>query len=158
MVLLVNKRKDTWFCTARPHLDIPRVMHIMFMSIWTLSNEKCIMLPPQSFRINDNTYINVLDMVVKHKIEKMGKGRMQVLEQVSTSLYGRHVTQNHFTVIMWPPSSPDLNPINNVRGITKREIGQCSHSIKNTQKATFTYVIANLCKNSLIRACSHFRV
>lgn len=58
----------------------------------------------------------------------------------------------------WPPSSPDLNPLDYyVWGVLERETNEHSHNTIHSLKAAITRAMSNINKNHLIRACQRFR-
>jgi len=59
---------------------------------------------------------------------------------------------------MWPPSSPDLNPLDYyVWSVVERKINKHPHNMLDFLRATITRVMTHMDKDPLIRACKCFR-
>ena len=104
--------------------------------------------------------------VVKPWIDRVAQGRPYVFQQDSAPAHKAEVTQewlaqslhDHVTPNMWPPSSPDLNPMDYyVWGVVQKETNKRPHSTKESLKATILHVMGSLQEEPLIRACSWFR-
>ena len=87
-----------------------------------VSSEDDMMPPhffPQALQVNAAAYTDVLETVVKPWITAVASGRPHVFQQDSAPSYTAHTTQewmannfhDHITPNMWPPSSPDVNPL-----------------------------------------------
>ena len=100
------------------------------------------------------------------RIERVAQGRSYVFQQDSAPAHKAEVTQewlaqnlhDHVTPNMWPPSSPDLNPMDYyVWGVVEKETNKRPHSTKESLKATILHVMGILQEEPLILACSRFR-
>lgn len=59
---------------------------------------------------------------------------------------------------LWPPSSPDLNPLNYYAwGVVEREGNNGLHNTKDSLKAAISHSMANVSKDHVTRACSRLR-
>jgi len=59
---------------------------------------------------------------------------------------------------MWPPSSPDLNPLNfYVWSIVERKTNKHPHKKLDSLRAAITRVMKHMDEDHLIRACKRFR-
>jgi hypothetical protein len=59
---------------------------------------------------------------------------------------------------VWPPSSPDLNPLDFfVWCATERDVNRSPHNIKQSLITSIMKVIADLSREDVRRACSRFR-
>ena len=59
---------------------------------------------------------------------------------------------------MWPPSSPDLNPLDYyVWGVVERETNKHPHNTLDSLRAVIARVMTHMDKAPLIRACKRFR-
>jgi len=59
---------------------------------------------------------------------------------------------------MWPPSSPDLNPLDYyVWGILERESNKHAHNTVDSLRTAILEAVANMDKEFLIKACARFR-
>jgi len=65
---------------------------------------------------------------------------------------------DHITPNMWPPSSPDLNPLDYyVWGVVERETNKHPHNTLDSLRAAITRVMTHMDEDHLIRACKRFR-
>ena len=77
---------------------------------------------------------------------------MQKQEWMVDNLY------NHINFNIWPPSSPDLNPLDYfVWSIVEEEVNEYPHKTKDSLKAVIVWVMSNMNKELLIKAWSRFR-
>ena len=166
-----NRRNDRWLC-ASPS-EVPRVMHTKYpptvMVLGVVSSEGHVMPPyifPQGLRVNAAGYINVLKTVVKPWINKVCNGRPYVFQQDSAPSHKAIVTQDwlsenfydHVTPNMWPPNSPDLNPMDYyVWSVVERETNRHPHSTIAALKAAIVQVMSKMNRDPLITACGRFR-
>ena len=144
----VNRTNDRWLCSDPT--EVPTVMHTKFpssvMVLGVVSNEGHVM-PPHLFqegiRVNAAGYIRVLETVVKPWIDQVAQGRPYVFQQDSAPAHKAEVTQewmaqnchDHVTPNMWPPSSPDLNPMDYyVWGVVEKESNKRPHNTKESLK------------------------
>ena len=59
---------------------------------------------------------------------------------------------------MWPPSSPDLNPLDYyVWGVVERETNKHPHNTLDSLRAAIARVMTHMDKAPLIRACKRFQ-
>lgn len=127
-------------------------------------------MPPhffaQGLRVNAAAYVDALTTVVKPWIESVSKGRPYVFQQDSAPAHTTCVTQewladnfyDHVTFNLWPPSSPDLNPLDYyIWGVIEREANKELHNTKDSLKDTTAHLMGNISKEHLLRLCSHFR-
>jgi len=65
---------------------------------------------------------------------------------------------DHITPNMWPPNSPDLNPLDYyVWGVVERETNKHPHNTLDSLRAAIIRVMTHMDENHLIRACKRFR-
>ena len=167
----INRRNDRWLCSNPT--EVPRVMHTKFpatvMVLGVVSNEGHIMPPhffQQGLRVNAVAYIEVLETVVKPWIDSVRGDRPYIFQQDSAPSHKAMTTQDwmaenfydHITPNLWPPSSPDLNPLDYyVWGVVERETNKHPHNTISSLKDAITTTMINMNKEHLIRACSRFR-
>ena len=167
----VNRRNDRWLCSDPS--EVPRVMHTKFpatvMVLGVVSNEGHVMPPhffPQGLRVNSTAYIEVLKTVVKPWIDTVCNGRPYVFQQDSAPSHKAQTTQewmadnfhDHITPNIWPPSSPDLNPLDYyVWSIVEKEVNEHPHNTKESLKDSIVRVMSNMNTDHLILACKRFR-
>ncbi|UYV66796.1 hypothetical protein LAZ67_4002874, partial [Cordylochernes scorpioides] len=138
----VNPRNDRWIC--KDPSEIPVVMHTKFpasvMVLGVISSEGDVM-PPHFFekglRMNADTYINVLETVVKPWMDMVAAGRKYVFQQDSAPAHKAKKTQSwltlnapsHWGPDIWPPNSPDCNPLDYyVWGVVERDVNKAPHT------------------------------
>ena len=77
-----------------------------------------------------------------------------------------HITQewlsdhfhDHVTPNMWPPSSPDLNPIDfYVWGVVERQTNRRPHPNRDSLKSAISEEMKHMSQERVIRACSLLR-
>lgn len=166
-----NRRNDRWLCSDPK--EVPTVMHTKFpstvMVLGVISNEDRVMPPhffPQGLRINAAAYIEVLATVVRPWMEEIAQGRPYVFQQDSATAHTAHTTQewlaenchDHVTPNMWPPSSPDLNPLDYyVWGVIERQTNRHPHANRDSLKAAIVEEMSDMSTEHVIRACSRLR-
>ncbi|UYV82607.1 hypothetical protein LAZ67_22000117 [Cordylochernes scorpioides] len=167
----VNPRNDRWIC--KDPSEIPVVMHTKFpasvMVLGVISSEGDVM-PPHFFekglRMNADTYINVLETVVKPWMDMVAAGRKYVFQQDSAPAHKAKKTQSwltlnvpsHWGPDIWPPNSPDCNPLDYyVWGVVERYVNKAPHTtIQSVKKAVHT-VMTQMDKVIVAKACASFR-
>ncbi|UYV84752.1 hypothetical protein LAZ67_X003316 [Cordylochernes scorpioides] len=167
----VNPRNDRWIC--KDPSEIPVVMHTKFpasvMVLGVISSEGDVM-PPHFFekglRMNADTYINVLETVVKPWMDMVAAGKKYVFQQDSAPAHKAKKTQSwltlnvpsHWGPDIWPPNSPDCNPLDYyVWGVVERDVNKAPHTtIQSVKKAVHT-VMTQMDKVIVAKACASFR-
>ncbi|UYV68980.1 hypothetical protein LAZ67_6001880 [Cordylochernes scorpioides] len=167
----VNPRNDRWIC--KDPSEIPVVIHTKFpasvMVLGVISSEGDVM-PPHFFekglRMNADTYINVLETVVKPWMDMVAAGRKYVFQQDSAPAHKAKKTQSwltlnvpsHWGPDIWPPNSPDCNPLDYyVWGVVERDVNKAPHTtIQSVKKAVHT-VMTQMDKVIVAKACASFR-
>ncbi|UYV82608.1 hypothetical protein LAZ67_22000121 [Cordylochernes scorpioides] len=112
----VNPRNDRWIC--KDPSEIPVVMHTKFpasvMVLGVISSEGDVM-PPHFFekglRKNADTYINVLETVVKPWMDMVAAGRKYVFQQDSAPAHKAKKTQSWLTLNVPSHWGPDIWPL-----------------------------------------------
>ncbi|UYV71917.1 hypothetical protein LAZ67_9001141 [Cordylochernes scorpioides] len=112
----VNPRNDRWIC--KDPSEIPVVMHTKFpasvMVLGVISSEGDVM-PPHFFekglRMNADTYINVLETVVKPWMDMVAAGRKYVFQQDSAPAHKAKKTQSWLTLNVPSHWGPDIWPL-----------------------------------------------
>ena len=120
----INRRKDRWLCEGPS--DVPGVCTQSFRQLswfWELWGMKDTSPHPICFRkwllVNDATYIEVLEVVMKPWIDSVRGERSYVFQQDSAPSHKAMTMQDwmsenlhdHITPNIWTPSSTDLNPL-----------------------------------------------
>ncbi|UYV84046.1 hypothetical protein LAZ67_X000971 [Cordylochernes scorpioides] len=167
----VNPRNDRWIC--KDPSEIPVVMHTKFpasvMVLGVISSEGDVM-PPHFFekglRMNADTYINVLETIVKPWMDMVAAGRKYIFQQDSAPAHKAKKTQSwltlnvpsHWGPDIWPPNSPDCNPLDYyVWGVVERDVNKAPHTtIQSVKKAVHT-VMTQMDKVIVTKACASFR-
>lgn len=167
----VNRRNDRWLCKSPD--EVPRVMHTKFpstvMVLGVVSSEGDVMPPfffQRGLRVNASEYIKVLEDTVKPWMDGVANGRPYVFQQDSAPAHKARATQNwladnvpyHWSPELWPPSSPDLNPLDYyVWGVVERETNARPHNTIQSVKDTVYDVMTNMSRAHLVKACERFR-
>ena len=98
---------------------------------------------PEGLRVAANDYIKVLETVVKLWMVGVGGKRLYVFQQDFAPAHIAHTTQAwlyqqllcHWLPDLWPPSSPDLNPLDYyVWGILEKKVNYCPYNTKQELK------------------------
>lgn len=100
------------------HMKVPATV----MVLGVVSNEGHVMPPHffhQGLRVNAAAYTEVLETVVKLWIDSVRGDISYIFQEDSAPSHKAMTTQDwmaenfhdHITPNLWPPSSPDLNPI-----------------------------------------------
>jgi inhibitor of nuclear factor kappa-B kinase subunit alpha len=167
----INRRNDRWIC--RDPEDVPIVMHTKFpasiMVLGVVSSDGDVM-PPHFFetglRLNADKYIDVLATVVKPWMDAKANGRDYVFQQDSAPAHKAKKTQAwltmnvpyHWSPDLWPPSSPDCNPLDYyVWGVVEREVNKSYHNTLHEVKIAITAVMQQLDKDVVAKSCHAFR-
>ena len=162
-------KMQIWIATN--NRDVPRVIKTKFpamiMVFGVVSSEGHIM-PPHIFevglKVNTKVYLDVLKSVVIPWCNQVAAGRPWVWQQDSAPTHKSKKTQAWFQKEFhdflpfshWPPSSPDLNPLDYfvwsyVENITHMTL----HNTKANLIATIRRVFAELPPALVEKACSH---
>ena len=65
---------------------------------------------------------------------------------------------DHVTPNLWPPNSPDLNPLDYyVWGVVEKEVNKHPHNTKFSLMEAIARAMEDINKDHLIKACSRFR-
>ena len=152
--------------------DMPRVMKTLFlvMVFGVVSSEGHIM-PPHIFKvdlkINTKVYLGVLKSVVIPWYNQVAGGRPWVWQQDSALAHKSKETQAwlqkecyYFVPFShWPPSSPDLNPLDFfVWSYVENITNMTSHNTKANLITAICRVFAELLSALVEKACSQFQI
>ena len=165
-------KMQIWIATN--NRNMPRVMKRKFpatvMVFGVVSSEGHI-IPPHIFevglKVNTKVYLDVLKSVVIPWCNQVAGGRLWVWQQDSAPAHKSKETQawlqkecyDFVPFSHWPPSSPDLNPLDYlvwsyVENITK----MTSHNTKASLIAAIRRVFAELPPALVEKACFQFRI
>lgn len=166
-----NTQNNRWLAVSPE--DVPRVMktkfpvHLMVLSV--VSNEGDVMPPhfiDEGLRMNQDMYQTILSTVVKPWIERVAAGKPYVFQQDSAPAHTAKKTQkwmsenfyDHVTPDMWPPNSPDCNPLDYyvwsaVEAITNKTA--CNN--KDELRDRIYQAFQNLSPGVVKKACSRYR-
>ncbi len=110
--------------------------------------------------------VMVLQDVVKPWMDGCANGHYYVFQQDGALTHNPKVTQNwwqgnlpeFWTKEVWPPSSPDCNPMDYyVWSVRKRDINKTTHNTATLLMAKLTEVMANLPRDTVVKVCRRFR-
>ena len=126
-------------------------------------------MPPhffeQGLRVNADGYIHVLETVVKPWMDLVANGSPYVFQQDSAPAHKARRTQawlydnmpHHWSPDLWPPSSPDCNPLDYfVWGVVEREVDTVPYNTIGALRQAIVDAMGNIHKGTLVCACSHF--
>ena len=167
----VNSRNNRWLCDDPS--EVPIVMKTKFpatvMCMGVISNKGDVMLPhffPTGLKINTDVYLDLLNNVVKPWMDQIAAGRPFIWQQDGVPAHNSNRTQEwcrenlpfFFEKEVWPPNSPDCNPLDYyVWGVAERDANRTSHNTKEALMARIVEVFANIPKADVVKACSRFR-
>ena len=169
---MLNSRNHRWIATN--NRDVPWVMKTRFpatvMVFGVVSSEGRIM-PPHIFevglKINTKVYLDVLKSVVIPWCNQVAGGRPWAWQQDSVPAHKSKETQawlqkecyDFVPFSHWPPSSPDLNPLDYfVRSYVENITNMTSHNTKASLIATIPRVLAELLPALVEKACSQYQI
>ena len=165
-------KMQIWIATN--NRDVPWVMKTEFpatvMVFGVVSSEGHIM-PPHIFevglKVNTKVYLDVLKSVVNPWYNQVAGGRPWVWQQDSAPAHKSKDTQawlqkecyDFVLFSHWPPSSPDLNPLDYfVWSYVEDITNMTSHNTKASLIAAIRRVFAELSPALEEKACSQFRM
>ena len=165
-------KMQIWIATN--NRDMPRVIKIKFpamlMVFGVVSSESHIK-PPHIFevglKVNTKVYLDVLKRVVIPWCNQVADGRPWVRQQESAPAHKSKETKawlqkesyNFVSFSQWPPSSPELNPLDYfVWSYVENIINMTSHNTKASLTATICQVFAKLTPPLVENACSQFQI
>ena len=165
-------KMQIWIATN--NRDVSRVMKTKFpatvMVFGVISSEGHIM-PPHIFKVglkvNTKVYLDVLKSVVIQWCNQVASGRPWVWKQDSPSAHTSKETQawlqkecyDFVTFSQWPPSSPDLSPLDCfIWSYVKNISNMTSHKTKASLIATIRRVFTELPPALVEKACSQFQI
>lgn len=166
-----NKQNNRWLALSPE--DVPVVMktkfpaHIMVLGV--VSSDGHVMPPyffTEGLKVNQKVYQDVLTAVVKPWIEEVSAGRPYVFQQDSAPAHTARKTQkwmtdnffDHITPAMWPPNSPDCNPLDYyVWGAVERITNKTACANKVELRSRICQAFQDLSPVVVKHACSSFR-
>lgn len=167
----VNPRNNRWLCDDPS--DVPIVMKTKFpatvMVLGVVSNKGDVM-PPHVFdaglKVNTDVYLDVMTNVVKPWMDLVAEGRPYIWQQDGAPAHNSKKTQTwcrenlpfFWEKEVWPPSSPDCNPLDYfVWGVAERDVNRSPHTTKQSLITTIHEVFTNMSREDVKKACSRFR-
>ena len=127
-------------------------------------------MPPHFFqeglRLNSDGYVELLNTVVKPWITRVANGRPYVWQQDSAPCHTsgksqKWLSENFYDFIspnVWPPNSPDLNPMDYfVWGAVEKDTNCTSSNTKAQLMDKIKTVFEALPRETVASACSRFR-
>jgi hypothetical protein len=167
----VNKKNNRWLCANIS--EVPVVMATKFpatvMVLGVVSNEGDVMLPDifaKGLKINTEEYIKVLIEGVKPWMDKVAAGRHYVFQQDGAPAHNSKATQDwcrenlpeFWPKEVWPPSSPDCNPLDYfVWSVCERDVNKAPHNNVASLVTKIKEVVASLPRDTVAKACRRFR-
>ena len=135
------------------------------MDFGAVSSEGHIM-PPHIFEVNSKVYLDVLKSVVIPWCNQMAGGRPWMWQQDSAPTHKFKETQawlqkecyDFVPVSHWPPSSPDLNPLDYFVWSYVENITNITFHNTKASLIVIRWVFAELPPALVEKACSQFRI
>ena len=166
-----NRRNDRYICASIA--DVPVAMKSKHpdsvMVLGAVSSEGHVM-PPHFFEpgemITADVYVGALEEKVKPWIEEVTGGKDYVFQQDSAPAHTAKKTQawcqenlrDVWTRDLWPPNSPDLNPMDfYLWGVVESKVNRHALANRDALKRKIERVMAKMCKEEVARACARFR-
>lgn len=166
-----STKNNKWL--AQSPFNVPRVMKVKFpqhvMVFGIVSSEGDIM-PPHFFdvglRVDSDVYIDVMKKVALPWIRRVANGRPWVWQQDGARC---HTSKKSMAFLreecydlvppeMWPPNSPDLNPMDYfVWGVVESRSNSKPHPTKTSLVAAKKEPFQHLPREMVRRACDRFR-
>ena len=167
----INRRNDRWLCQDPENVPVKMTTkHPALVMVLGVVSSLGHVMPPHFFEkgksVNKDTYLKVLQEVVKPWIEEVASGRPYVFQQDSALAHTAHVVMNWlqdnldmvWTPDFWPPNSPDLNPLDYfIWGIVERVSNKKPHNSLDSLRQAVRAAMENLSGDHVIAACSRFR-
>lgn len=170
----INKQNHRYL-TDDPD-EVPVVVKIKFpiniMVLGVISSEGDIM-PPYFFekglRVNSDEYIKVLRDVVVPWMNQVASGRPYVFQQDSAPAHASKKTLSwlyyslpdegdFWPPNLWPPNSPDLNPMDYfVWGVLEEYTNKSFHTNAEAVRQAVVQGFQELDRDAVLRACKSFR-
>ena len=166
----LHNRQNNRFITDDPE-EVPIVISAKFptsvMALGVVSSDRDVM-PPYFFsdRVAANDYIKVLETVVKPWMVGVAGERPYVFQQDSAPVHMACTTQawlyqqlpRHWPLDLWPPSSPDLNPLDYYVWGVLEKVNYRPHNTKQQLKDAIVGAIDHMDRMEVKKACSTFAI
>ncbi len=167
----VNHRNHRWICEEAS--EVPIIGQTKFplsvMVLGVVSSEGDVMPPhvfEQGLRVNAEVYIDVLEHKVVPWMERIAAGRPYVFQQDGAPAHTSARAQafcarsmSHFIdKNSWPPSSPDLNPLDYfLWSVLEEDVNRSSHNTRASVITAIERAFERVNTAQLARACASFR-
>ena len=121
---------------------------------------------PEGLRVNSEVYVDLLRTKVIPWIKQVAGDRPWVWQQDSAPCHTSKMSMTFLnnncydlvTPDIWPPNSPDLNPMDYfVWGHIERHTNKSSHNTKDSLITAINHEMTHMDPNMVARACSRFR-
>ena len=165
-------KMQIWIATN--NRNVPRVVKTKFpamVMVFSVVSSEGYIMPSHIFKVglkvNTKVYLDVLKSVVMPWCNRVAGGRPWVWKQDSVPAHKSKETQawfqkecNDFVPFShWPPSSPDLNPLDYfVLSYVENITNMTSHNTKASLIAAIHRVFAELLLVQVKKACSQFPI
>ncbi len=167
----VNARNHRWICSDPS--EVPIIGQTKFpvnvMVLGVVSNQGDVM-PPHIFdvglKVNAEVYVEVLETKVLPWMFEVAGGRLFTFQQDGAPAHTSARAQkwcaqnmpNFIEKDSWPPSSPDLNPLDYyVWSVLEEDVNSTSYNTRSALVEAIKRAFERLDKDKLKRACASFR-
>ncbi|QQP56135.1 Transposable element tcb2 transposase [Caligus rogercresseyi] len=148
-----NRQNDRWICQNVD--EVPVVKHTKFPS------------SVMGLKVNTAIYIDVMKNFVKPWMDLVANGRPYVFQQDSAPAHKSRETQAwllenlpyHWSLDLWPPSSPDCNPLDYFFwGMVENKTNQHAHNTLDSLRAAIVEEFANMKKDVVAKAATQKKI
>lgn len=110
--------------------------------------------------------LHLSSLMVKPWMDRIANGRPYVFQQDSAPAHKARTTQawllnnvpHHWSPDLWPPSSPDCNPLDYFFwGVIEAKTNKHAHNTVDSLKAAIVAEFAAVDKDTVAKACESFR-
>lgn len=166
-----NRRNDRFISSeAASVIPVNRTkhpVHVMMLGVIASNGKK--MPPvfiPQGLKVNQHVYMDILKTRVKPWIDEEFPGVPVTWQQDGAPAHTAKLTQTwleenlpgYWDKNMWPPSSPDLNPLDySIWSMVEREACATPHRNLEDLKASIVSAWDNMSEDYIRKTCAAFR-
>ena len=166
-----NRRNDRYICSDISEVPVAmRTKHPVGVMVLGAVTSAGHVMPPHFFgpgeKVDADAYLNALEHTVKPWIDTVTGGSDYVFQQDSAPAHTAKRTQEwcqeNFSMVwtkdMWPPNSPDLNPMDYyVWGAVQAKVNDHPLGGRVALQEKIRQVMRQMEEEEVARACSRFR-